>query len=136
PPPHRWPRQRQQQAQGRLTRSSANWSVKPGSYDALHCERAIWPSEEGAYVIPALLPPTFDLPPDFRLLPYRSRLDRLDIGARHVAGYFATLTPDFSRYPDWPLAAQLWNTYRSHAGASIRPQGLNAHRHQAHHITR
>ncbi len=70
------------------------------------------------------------------MLPYRSRLDRLDPardlchfylddyrfeavwnrpapGARHVAGYFATCSPDFSLYPDWPLAAQIWNTYRS-----------------------
>ncbi|MFP4496238.1 MAG: DUF4417 domain-containing protein [Halochromatium sp.] len=118
-----------------MTRSSANWSALPGGYDALHCERAIWPSDS-LFGIPSLQLQTFDLPPDLRLLPYRSRLDRLDrdrdichfylddyrfestwtrldIGARHVAGYFATLTPDFSLYPDWPLAAQLWNTYRS-----------------------
>jgi hypothetical protein len=69
-------------------------------------------------------------------MPYRSRLDRLDrhrdlchfclddyrfepawtqpdVGARHVAGYCAACTPDFSLYPDWPIAAQVWNTYRS-----------------------
>ncbi|MBK1706079.1 hypothetical protein CKO40_16340 [Halochromatium glycolicum] len=118
-----------------MTRSSANWSAHPGGYDALHCERHVWPSDS-PHGIPSLLPQTFDLPPNLRLLPYRSRLDRLDptrdrchfylddyrfestwtrldIGARHVAGYFATLTPDFSLYPDWPLAGQIWNTYRA-----------------------
>lgn len=118
-----------------MTRSSANWAAQPGGYDALHCERRIWPSDS-PHGIPSLQPQRFDLPADFRLLPYRSRLDRLDpnrdlchfylddyrfestwtrldVGARHVAGYFATLTPDFSLYPDWPIAAQLWNTYRS-----------------------
>ena len=117
-----------------MTRSSANWTAYPGGYDALHCERHIWASDS-PLGIPMLQAQTFDVPLDFRLLPYRSRLDRLDpdrdcchfylddyrfestwtrldIGARHVAGYFATLTPDFSLYPDWPLAAQLWNTYR------------------------
>ncbi|MCF7994979.1 MAG: DUF4417 domain-containing protein [Chromatiaceae bacterium] len=99
-----------------MTRSSGNWTAQPGGYDALHCERHIWPSEEGTYGIPSLQPQTFDLPPNLRLLPYRSRLDRLDpnrdvchfylddyrfestwtrldIGACHVSGYFATLTP-------------------------------------------
>ncbi len=107
----------------------------PGGYDALHCERAIWPSES-RFGIPDLLPQVFALPANVCLRPYRSRRDRLDrqrdcchfylddyrfesawtqpdIGARHVAGYFATCTPDFSLYPDWPIAAQLWNTYRS-----------------------
>jgi hypothetical protein len=60
-----------------MTRSSANWTDRPGGYDALHCERAIWPSDS-PFGIPDLLPQTFDLPPDVRLLPYRSRLDRLD----------------------------------------------------------
>jgi len=118
-----------------MTRSSANWSAPPGGYDALHCERHIWPTDS-PHGIPDLLPQVFGLPPNLRLLPYRSRLDRLDrrrdcchfylddyrfestwtrldIGARHVSGYFATLTPDFSLYPGWPIVAQLWNTYRS-----------------------
>lgn len=118
-----------------MTRSSANWTAHPGGYDALHCERHVWPSDS-PHGIPSLQPQRFDLPPNLRLLPYRSRLDRLDrdrdcchfylddyrfestwtrleVGARHVAGYYATLTPDFSLYPDWPLAAQIWNTYRS-----------------------
>jgi len=32
---------------------------------------------------------------------------------RHVSGYFATMTPDFSLYATWPTAVQIWNTYRS-----------------------
>ena len=137
-------RQRQQRRSARrgqrraaglsATRSSANWAARPGSFDSLHTAQT-FPSRS-AFGIPELRPQTFDLPPDVRLRPYRSRLDRLDPardlchfylddyrfeavwnrpapGARHVAGYFATCSPDFSLYPDWPLAAQIWNTYRS-----------------------
>lgn len=32
---------------------------------------------------------------------------------RHVMGYLAACTPDFSLYADWPLALQQWNVYRS-----------------------
>ena len=32
---------------------------------------------------------------------------------RHVSGYFATMTPDFSLYATWPTAVQIWNTYHS-----------------------
>jgi hypothetical protein len=35
------------------------------------------------------------------------------MGARHVASYVATLTPNFTLYPDWPSAAQICNTYRN-----------------------
>ena len=36
------------------------------------------------------------------------------------------LTPDFSVYEDWPLAMQLWNTYRSRwCGAYWQQSGLN-----------
>jgi hypothetical protein len=115
------------------TRSSHNWKERPGSFDVLHCER-LFPSSS-SFGIPDLLPQTFDLPADFRLMPYRSRKDRLrpgdichfylddyrfesawnrpTLGWRHVSAYFATCTPDFSLYPNWPQAAQVWNTYRS-----------------------
>ncbi|WP_462321194.1 hypothetical protein [Halochromatium sp.] len=91
-----------------MARSSANRRAEPGGCDALHCERANWPSDS-PFGIPQLKPQAFDLPPHVRLLPYRSRLDRLyltrdccpfyvddyrfestwtclDIGARHVVG--------------------------------------------------
>lgn len=116
------------------TRSSHRWLGKPGGFDALHCSLR-FPSLS-PHGIPLLAPQHWRLPEDFRLLPYRSRLDRLDrerdvchfflddyrfestwnqpeVGLRHVSGYFATCSPDFSLYPDWPRAAQLWNTYRS-----------------------
>jgi hypothetical protein len=39
--------------------------------------------------------------------------------------YTAVLTPDFSLYRDWPLAAQLWNVYRSRwCGAYWQANGL------------
>ncbi|MBK1633557.1 hypothetical protein CKO31_22985 [Thiohalocapsa halophila] len=116
------------------TRSSANWLAKPGGFDALHCS-LLFPSAS-SYGIPRLETQDCALPDDFRLLPYRSRLDRLDlrrdichcflddyrfestwnqpeVGLRHVSGYFAACSPDFSLYPSWPRAAQIWNTYRS-----------------------
>jgi hypothetical protein len=116
------------------TRSSGNWLGKPGGFDALHCAR-LWPSYS-SFGIPMLLRQDFDLPEDFELKPYRSRLDRLDrardichcflddyrfestwnqpeVGLRHVSGYYAALSPDFSLYPSWPAAAQIWNTYRA-----------------------
>jgi hypothetical protein len=116
------------------TRSSHRWLGKPGGFDALHCS-LLFPSAS-AEGIPQLLPQDWTLPDDIRLMPYRSRLDRLDrgrdichfflddyrfestwnapeVGLRHVAGYFAACSPDFSLYPDWPRAAQVWNTYRA-----------------------
>jgi hypothetical protein len=41
-----------------------------------------------------------------RLGPARHRRARRRRLLRHA-------DPDFSLYPDWPIAAQLWNTYRS-----------------------
>jgi hypothetical protein len=117
-----------------LTRSSANWIGRPGSFDPLHCSRLL--PATSPFGIPDLLPQAFEIPEVFRLLPYRSRLDRLDPGRdichfylddyrfeatwnrieagwRHVSAYYATCTPDFSLYPQWPRAVQIWNTYRS-----------------------
>ena len=116
------------------TRSSNNWRSKPGGFDTLHCTQ-VW-ATHSSFGIPLLLRQDFELPERFELKPYRSRLDRLDrardvchfflddyrfestwnqpeVGLRHVSGYFAALSPDFSLYPDWPLAAQIWNTHRA-----------------------
>jgi hypothetical protein len=117
-----------------LTRSSRNWTSKPGSFDPLNTARR-FPSQS-LFDIPDLPPQDFDLPDDARLRPYRSRLDRLDtdrdichfylddyrfettwnrpeVGYRHVSRYAATCTPDFSIYPTWPAAMQIWQTYRA-----------------------
>ncbi|MBK1629610.1 hypothetical protein CKO31_02420 [Thiohalocapsa halophila] len=59
------------------TRSSDNWLGKPGGFDALHCS-LLFPSAS-SYGIPRLEAQDWALPDDFRLLPYRSRLDRLDL---------------------------------------------------------
>jgi len=116
------------------TRSSDNWLRKPGGFDPLRCDRLF--ESSSSFGIPDLLPQTFAIPEDCRLMPYRSRLDRLDQDRdichfylddyrfeptwnriepswRHVSGYFATMTPVFSLYASWPTALQIWNTYRS-----------------------
>lgn len=98
----------------------------------MHCDRLF--SSSSPTGIPDLMPQRFDLPEHFRFRPYRSRrprqdrdichfyLDdyrfeacwnRPDPGWRHVSSYYATCSPDFSLYPDWPMPVQLWNTYRS-----------------------
>lgn len=117
-----------------MTRSSSNWITKPGSFDTLNTARRF--PARSPFGIPDLEPQSFDLPAAPRLRPYRSRLDRLDpsrdichfylddyrfettwnrpeVGWRHVSSYFATCTPDFSLYPTWPVAMQIWQTYRA-----------------------
>nr|WP_242518359.1 DUF4417 domain-containing protein [Thiorhodovibrio winogradskyi] len=129
--PHRRPQQRRKES---VTRSSANWITKPGSFDPLNTARRFPASSP--FGIPDLEPQSFDVPEDIRLRPYRSRIDRLDhardichfylddyrfettwnspgVGWRHVSAYWATCTPDFSLYPAWPRAMQLWQTYRA-----------------------
>lgn len=47
-------------------------------------------------------------------------------GWRHVSGYFATLSADFSLFASWPAAVQIWNTYRSRwLGRSWQERGCN-----------
>ena len=44
---------------------------------------------------------------------------------RGLRRYGVVLTPDFSLYRDWPLAAQIWNVYRSRwCGAFWQANGL------------
>jgi hypothetical protein len=46
-------------------------------------------------------------------------------GLERVRRFRATLAPDFSLYRDWPLVAQLWNTYRARVVArSWQDQGV------------
>lgn len=88
------------------------------------------------YGIPELPKPALTQPPTW-LAPFRSRISkaaRPTDGALHffledfrfesvwnkphtslqaLQNFSTVLTPDFSLYRDWPLAVQLWNTYRS-----------------------
>lgn len=122
------------------------WVCKPGGYDALNTSRLF--AAANKYDIPRLQRDSFTRIPGW-LVPYRTRVSSvktLDDGAVHffledyrfesvwnrpthvlnVFGpYQAVLTPDFSLYRDWPLAIQLWNTYRSRwCGAYWQSQGL------------
>lgn len=122
------------------------WGCKPGGYDALNTSRHFF--ADNPYDIPCLQQDSFSHVPGW-LVPYRTRVssvDALDDGAIHffledyrfesvwnrptralnVFGpYQAVLTPDFSLYRDWPLAIQLWNTYRSRwCGAYWQSEGI------------
>lgn len=124
----------------------AQWQHKPGGYDALNTSRLF--ASNNAFGIPQLRREPFTQIPQW-LVPYRTRVSStraLDDGAVHffladyrfesvwnrpshalnVFGPYQTvLTPDFSLYRDWPLALQLWNTYRSRwCGAYWQSEGL------------
>jgi hypothetical protein len=114
--------------------SVSRWQSRPGSYDALNAEYLYPASNE--YGIPELAHVPQSAVPDW-LVPYGQRL-RSDQGVADGAVHFflddyrfetvwsrprkalqylrrfnTLLTPDFSLYRDYPLALQLWNTYRS-----------------------
>ncbi len=130
-----------------MTRSSRNWKELPGSFDTTN-SRWLFPSAN-RYGIPDLALPELDFTPE-SLVPYRTRVrDKalLEKAALHfyledyrfevlwsrpvqtlsgLKPYGAVLTPDFSLYRDWPMAVQLWNTYRSRwLGAYWHSMGLN-----------
>jgi len=118
-----------------LTRSSRNWKTIPGSFDALHTSQ-LFPSDSNPWDIPLLDHAPIAYTPSC-LVPYRTRerskdgmagsavhffLDdyrfesvwsRPAKGLQALRRYTTILTPDFSLYADYPLALQLWNTYRS-----------------------
>lgn len=117
-----------------MKRHADHWQRKPGGYDALHVSR-LFPCDN-PYGIPALGHVPLPRVPDV-LVPYRQRVSSqaglddsavhffLDdyrfesvwnkpVGALSVFGpYHTVLTPDFSLSRNWPLAVQVWNTYRS-----------------------
>lgn len=131
------------------TRSSDRWNVKPGSWDKLNMQYQF--DSTNKYGIPDLKAPTLiELPePPTCLIPYNIRV-RSELGYVDAAMHFflddyrfelvwtkphqtlqrikqawLALTPDFSLYADWPLAAQIWNTYRSRwCGAFWQSHGL------------
>jgi hypothetical protein len=98
-------------------------------------DELIFPSDN-EFGIPLLLPQTFDLPSGIRLIRYRGTSSddqrRAAIchfylydfmfesvwynplkSMSHVRRYWGVFTPDFSLYREFPMAMQLWNTYRS-----------------------
>lgn len=130
------------------TRSSARWQQLPGSFDPLHAAQ-LFPTDGNRYHIPSIPhAPLSDTPA--WLTPYRTRIrsnDGVADGAvhfflddyrfesvwnhphkalRYLSDFRTLLTPDFSLYPDWPLALQLWNAYRSRwCGAFWASQGFH-----------
>lgn len=131
------------------TRTSDRWAVKPGSWDKLNM-RYRFPSDT-KYGIPTLAAPTIqELPePPTCLIPYNLRV-RSELGYKDAAMHFflddyrfelvwtkpnqaleriskawLAITPDFSLYADFPVAAQIWNTYRNRwCGAFWQQKGL------------
>ncbi len=121
-----------------MTRTSPNWRTIPGSFDALHLHRHLFPAQH-PLGFPDLLPQDFviqDLDA-WKLLPYHtterdpdnlgnaichffiddyrfeSVWSRPETGLQRVRRFAAVLTPDFSLYANWPTVAQQWNHYRS-----------------------
>jgi len=128
-----------------LVRSSADWTKKPGNFDALHTAELF--ASDNALGLPLIgnLGPVRPA----RLHPYNIRtrsaealansavhfyLDdyqfevawtRPNRALSYVERFSAALTPDFSIWSHWPLAAQQWNTYRNRwAGAFWMSRGL------------
>jgi hypothetical protein len=117
------------------TRTSHTWQSVPGNFDTLHLDRAVFHSDN-AMGIPAMARTPADRIPEW-LAPYGQRIhskEPPDEGAVHfflddyrfesvwtrparavqkLHSFTMALTPDFSLYRDWPLAAQIWNTYRN-----------------------
>ncbi|HFC12804.1 MAG TPA: DUF4417 domain-containing protein, partial [Anaerolineae bacterium] len=129
------------------TRSSHNWQTQPGYANSLHLDTR-YPAADG-WGIPQLAAASVSqLPKTLVAYGYRARpqepldspcthffLDdyRFEIvwrkprqGLQSVSKYPFVLTPDFSLYRDWPLAAQLWNVYRNrYCGAYWQRHGLS-----------
>ena len=117
------------------TRSSSRWQHKPGSFDALHTGQ-LFTGDGNVYHIPSVPHAPLSYTPAW-FVPYRTRIRAIDgtVGGavhfflddyryesvwshphkaqRYLHDFRTLLTPDFSLYPDWPLATQIWNVYRS-----------------------
>lgn len=131
------------------TRTSDRWAKKPGSFDKLNMRYLFESSNK--YGIPDLKAPTIqELPePPSCLIPYNIRV-RSEIGYtdaalstflddyrieaiftnpeqsfQRVSKTNIAITPDFSIYQEFPLAAQIWNTYRNRwCGALWQSRGI------------
>ena len=108
---------------------------RPGSWDTCHTGLQFYSDNDLG--IPKLEPFSHPLPEDINLAAYNVRDDsgdkisktiahfflddfrfesvwlRPQTGLTRVGRFWGALTPDFSLYTDWPLAAQIYNTYRS-----------------------
>jgi hypothetical protein len=117
------------------TRSSDNWQSTPGSFDPLHTDH-FFPTDGNPYGIPTIPHAPLSAIPA-RLLPYRYRVrtesgtigsavhfflddyrfettwSRPQKALQYLRDFKTVLTPDFSLYPGWPMATQIWNVYRS-----------------------
>jgi hypothetical protein len=128
-----------------LTQSSHRWRVRPGGFDTVHATEQ-FPTDGNPYDIPTVRRAPFSHAPDW-LVPYRTRVKDPHNGGIHfflddyrfesVWGHptkalrallscnMVVLTPDFSLFPDWPIAIQIWNTYRNRwTGAKWQSEGL------------
>jgi hypothetical protein len=115
------------------TRSSQNWSNLPGNFDVLHVSKIF--ESDNEFGIPTILKQDF-IPKD--LVMYGAEVRQNQASARGRTVHFflddykfeplwnkpnktltviqrqgSALSPDFSLFSDYPLAVQMWNTYRS-----------------------
>jgi len=113
------------------TRTSHRWTCQPGRFDTIGVRERF--TSSGLWGIPTLRAYHGEAPPSiapfgvrasakdkqsglhFFLDDYRFERvwDRPTQFLSSVLRYGWALTPDFSLYTDYPLAAQLWNTYRN-----------------------
>lgn len=113
-------------------RTSYKWKDMPGNFDKLNAYLRIYPSSN-EYGIPDLLKQT--IAPEILVsmketektkhIPNRAMHTFMDDyhfetlwsnpkqNLDRVKTIGQALTPDFSLYSDWPLAMQIWNTYRN-----------------------
>lgn len=127
------------------TRTSAYWSTHPGKFDVLNLRQTF--ESSSAYGIPDLQPSEF-VPVNLAAwnMPRHREYAAISGGALHfflddyrfetawssperllprVEAVGASLTPDFSIWVDMPLAAQVWNMYRSRwLGAFWQSKGI------------
>lgn len=126
------------------TRSAHNWENLPGNMDRLNA--SIIFDSDNQYGIPTIK--KTDFVPDW-IVPYGQRIrtdKRVEGGAVHtfiddyrfeqlwnriwdttpvIQKIGGALSPDFSVYPEWPFALQLWNIYRSRwLGAFWQEKGI------------
>lgn len=117
------------------TKTSAHWQTTPGNFDALHTDQ-LFASGDNPYGIPSIPHAPLSYAPAW-LVPYRTRIrskngtfggavhfflddyrfettwSRPAKALQYLSDFETLLTPDFSLYPSWPLATQIWNVYRS-----------------------
>jgi hypothetical protein len=134
------------------TKTSDNWKSKPGSFDIAKIDYQLYSDNEFGFPELRTSEKALNNPPA-TLVDYRTARDLPD---NHPAlkgaalSFFiddyrfemvwnqpnrtlptflradTVLTPNFSLYIDWPLAVQIWNTYRTRwLGAFWQQQGVN-----------